>query len=108
MLFCTSKPLSETLQQILKMVLCLESNAVVGAWFFSNTMSPTLNSALFRSLNGGGHLSVAILRSSSTAIIQISHMASWWILHFLSSIYLCLGNGNVNNVGMKASHPNIK
>ena len=69
-------------------------NAVVGVWFFSNTMFPTLKSDIFGSLMGGGHLSLAILRLS-TAIMSISCMASRGILHFSSPIYLSFGNSNL-------------
>ena len=79
----------------------------IWVWFFSYTMPPTFNSVLFGSLVGGAHLFLVVLRFS-IAIMYISHMASKWILHFSSPTYLSFAESNLNNVGMKALHPNIK
>ena len=102
----TSKALSEIFSQIWKLHLHLEFKVSLGVWFLKTTVSPILKFALLGSLMGVGFYLVHFQ-------IQYCHHVNFLqclgvFLHFSSPIYPNFGSSNLNKVGIKGSHPNIR
>ena len=106
LLSCTSEVLAETFLQILKIFYILGQMLLF--WCGSLTIPCLLLWIKPWWIFNGRWTFVSSYFRLNTAIMYISHMASRWILHFSSPIYLSFVNSNLNNVGMELSHPNIK